>query len=1054
MAAQIDQETLQEKYEWSDLELRPYQLEGVNWMLGCHGDGHGCILGDEMGLGKTCQTIAMLSVIKGLENSSKPHLVVCPRTVLENWEQEFRRFSPSLEVLVYFGNKEERAKIALTMQRSQNRSKFGFDVLLTTYEICMKDYLTLMKIPWCVLVVDEGHRLKNVESLLYKTLEEWDVASRILLTGTPVQNNLRELYALLSFVDCSKFKPSRLDRFVEKYSRESQDVSELHLLMKPYFLRRTKSTVLADLPEKSNVVLYHGLSALQKKLYKAIHTKDIEVFESRVGGSQTRLMNILMQLRKCVNHPYLFDGVEPEPFEQGEHLVESSHKLVLIDRLLSSLHQEGHKVLLFSQMARMLDVLQDYLTFRGYTYERLDGSVRGEERFMAVQNFNEKDDTFVFLLSTRAGGQGLNLTSADTVIFVDSDFNPQNDLQAAARAHRIGQDRPVKVIRLIGRNTVEEIILRRAEEKLKLTEKVIEKGAFASASTSRQAFAQNGGQLQEILKFGVDELLTEAKADEPVDFAQILGRSKGGQWVVEKEDQDEKGMDEDEEENNGEKAEAGPSVQTMELDDDGEPAQSMYMFEGTDYSKEPTAADIKAFDELIQAEKEAVVAKATGERNLRRAGTSVGALIALPKRKQSKQLTAEELEEREKKRQEAAENRAKKAEEQARLRAEEKKKKRDALWKANDYVSVNIALEKDMEVDEEEEEQRIVLTLDADEDEDRESAGGTDAGDRRKRLALNYVIGDVTHPVDAQTDVNIIVHCTDDSGYWGHGGLFSALSARTSRPEMQYELAGKMKDLSVGDCHLVAVEDGVDSEDKGDYVALIVAQSRDKRTNKLSGIKLPALSEGLEKVYQVAKAKNASVHLPRIGHDTPGFNWYGTERLLRKQLASRGVPTYIYYFRRQHGQKRKNGTQAGQPSKVKRPDSDGDDDKMAGVSSPSSSSSPLTTSSLSTSAKESLKRGGTNEQLPAMFTGMTVHFHNVSEDKIKGLKRFVIAYDGDISSSVNEATTHLVTDTTDVEELIAVLGDATCCVLTPAWIEDCVSKGKLLPSHTYAVSLS
>jgi len=168
--------------------------------------------------------------------------------------------------------------------------------------------------------------------------------------------------------------------------------------------------------------------------------------------------------------------VEPEPFELGEHLVDASGKLQVIDQLLVFLKARGHKVLMFSQMARMLDIIQDYLGYRGYSYERLDGSVRGEERYLAIQNFNETEETFIFLLSTRAGGQGLNLMSADTVIFVDNDFNPQNDLQAAARAHRIGQTRPVKVIRLVARSTVEEIVLKRADDKLKLTNTVIEGG--------------------------------------------------------------------------------------------------------------------------------------------------------------------------------------------------------------------------------------------------------------------------------------------------------------------------------------------------------------------------------------------------------------------------------------------------------------------------------------------------------------------------------------------------------------------------------------------------
>jgi len=274
------------------------------------------------------------------------------------------------------------------------------------------------------------------------------------------------------------FSLNAAEEFVECYTNidDSEQNAELQNLLSPFLLRRVKSEVMAHLPQKTEVLLYTGMSDIQKKYYKAILMKDLDAFNSPGGSMKTRLMNILMQLRKCVNHPYLFDGVEPEPFELGEHLVDASGKLQVIDQLLVFLKARGHKVLMFSQMARMLDIIQDYLGYRGYSYERLDGSVRGEERYLAIQNFNETEETFIFLLSTRAGGQGLNLMSADTVIFVDNDFNPQNDLQAAARAHRIGQTRPVKVIRLVARSTVEEIVLKRADDKLKLTNTVIEGG--------------------------------------------------------------------------------------------------------------------------------------------------------------------------------------------------------------------------------------------------------------------------------------------------------------------------------------------------------------------------------------------------------------------------------------------------------------------------------------------------------------------------------------------------------------------------------------------------
>ena len=957
------------------------------------------------------------------------------------------RFNSSLKVLVYAGTKDARSELADRVDSERRARNFTFDVLLTTYEICMRDDATFRKVSWGSLVVDEGHRLKNIDSLLYKTLEQWDMSYPILLTGTPVQNNLRELYALLSFIDCTKFKPGRIDRFVDKYSKESQDMNELHDLMDPYFLRRTKAQVLADLPEKTSVVLYHGLSQLQKKLYKAILTKDIGVFEKRYGGSQTSMNNILMQLRKLVNHPYLFEGVEPEPFETGEHLVEASHKLTLIDRLLASLHAAGHKVLMFSQMTRMLDVLQDYLTLRGYSYERLDGSVRGEERFMAVKSFNETDDTFVFLLSTKAGGQGLNLTSADTVIFIDSDFNPQNDLQAAARAHRIGQGRPVKIIRLIGRHTVEEIILRRAEEKLKLTEKVIEEGKFASMS----ALTKNGCHLEEILKFGVESLLTDATADDPVDFDLLLGRSKDGEWVVDQEKKDLKKpvkeeKEEVKEEDNEKEADSGPSMKTLEITEDPDPTQSsMYMFEGRDYSKEPSAADLKAFEQLIQAEKEALKTQVPGERLSRTAGPSsatVTGVMALPTRKPSKPLTPEEMAEKEKKKQEAAEKRAIKVEEQAKMRAEAMKKKREALWKENSYNSLKIEIDEN-DVDED----KIGIHLSVDEDEEEDG----------KSQDLNFVIGDVTRP-RSDTGVNIIVHCTDDSGYWGKGGLFSALGSRSGRPQEQYEMAGQMKDLSVGDCHLMPLHGGndVDSDNGGDsktskdFVALIVAQSRDKGTNQLSGIKLSALSQGLQAIYRVASDKEASVHLPRIGHDTPKFNWYGTERLLRKHLCSKGVPTYVYYYKRKQAQKRKLDDQNRKTSKASKHDfSDSGSDKEE--KQPKTSSS-LTTTTTAISLPASKPKS--KVVLHNIFTGLTIHFHKVSEEKRKELKRYIITYDGDVSPTLIEATTHVVTEEEDLESLQSMVSDMQCCVVTTAWVTACVVKRGIVDTDPYTGGIS
>ena len=226
-----------------------------------------------------------------------------------------------------------------------------------------------------------------------------------------------------------------------------------------------------------------------------------------------------MNLRKCCNHPYLFDGAEPKfdgIFEVGEHLVENSGKMVVLDKLLAKLKQDGEKVLLFTQMTNMMDIIQDYLHYRNYSYQRLDGSVRAEERYMSIKNFTE-EDTFVFLLSTRAGGVGLNLTAASTVIFFDSDWNPQLDLQAQARAHRIGQTKEVRVFRLLSSFTVEELMFKRAIKKLKLKQQVLDEGNFTFDDVAKP---ENMGEL---LKFGVKNLLeNEESTIEDADIEQIF----------------------------------------------------------------------------------------------------------------------------------------------------------------------------------------------------------------------------------------------------------------------------------------------------------------------------------------------------------------------------------------------------------------------------------------------------------------------------------------------------------------------------------------------------
>ncbi|XP_060689684.1 chromodomain-helicase-DNA-binding protein 1-like isoform X1 [Hemiscyllium ocellatum] len=984
---QVEEEDVR-RWGLTGISLRPYQLIGLNWLIRCYSIQHGSILADEMGLGKTCQSICFLLCLTGRQKEKGPFLILCPLSVLKNWTEELAGFAPRLSVVVYTGDKDTR----LALQ--QDLKNCNFHVLLTTYEICLKDASFLSRSNWSVLIVDEAHRLKNQNSLLHKTLKSFSVRFTLLLTGTPAQNNLHELYSLLSFVEPKVFSGDEVEEFTKYYSNVEEDAvnaKELHSLMHPFLLRRIKANVAAELPKRMDIVLYHGMSVLQKKYYKAILMKDLDAFDNEMG-KKTRLMNILIQLRKCVDHPYLFDGVEPEPFQIGDHLVEASGKLHLLDKLLAFLHSRGHRVLVFSQMARMLDILQDYMEYRGYSYERLDGSVRGEERYLAIKNFNQHD-IFVFLLSTRAGGVGMNLTAADTVIFVDSDFNPQNDLQAAARAHRIGQKKPVKIIRLIGRDTVEELIYRRAMSKLKLTNTLIEGGQF-SMKEGEELPATFDMQLSDILKFGLDKLLsTEESTIEDVDMENILGETRNGLWITKEQ-----------------------SVQTIEEEPKG--TSHMYQYEGKDYSKEPSAADQKTFEQLLDLHKMVLEEASKGGRSLR---TKSKVLLAAPldlSIRKKRILSPEELEQRRQKRQEAAAKRAKLLSEKKQQREEEEHKKKMAWWESHGYRSSCLpSLSSESE--------------DESEDDGNDLPGDLDSTDT-EQTSIHYVLGDVTHPMAADKEDAIIVHCVDDSGRWGKGGLFTALEARSDEPRKHYGRAGKMKDLSLGSVLLFPIDDKESRNTGQDLLALIVAQQRD-RSNNLSGIKLTALEEGLQKLYRAAKKRNASVHLPRIGHTTKGFNWYGTERLIRKYLSSRGISTYIYYFKRYCE---------------------------------SASGSSVSADNISTKqdkANKSRTEGGASEQsaensaiLPDFMSGVSVYFFNISEKK--RLSRYLITYNGDVDQNFCAETTHIVAqvdDSSQMQELQSYLQEnPTAVVVQARWLEVCFSKQQKVDTFLYEIKLT
>ena len=511
-----------------ECELRDYQVKGVKWLISLWTNGLNGILADQMGLGKTIQTIGLLSHLreKGVGGGGGPFLVIGPLSVMPNWIKEIKRFCPSFNTLQYHGNQQEREEMRQDHPpRKGGKYPVEFPIFVTTYEICMRDRKFLAEYDWKYMVVDEGHRIKNFECRLVRELKLIPAENRLLLTGTPLQNNLGELWSLLNYIlpdvfasladfeawfDFSGVAEGKTAEIVAQEQR-NQVVTKLHNILKPFLLRRIKSDVETSLPNKKEIVLYADMSPLQKQINKKLVAKTLKeamakLAKSSGGGGAApigNLSNMLMQMRKNCNHPDLiqgpFDGsmTYPEP----EELVEQCGKFRLMERLLDQLRPKGHKVLFFSQMTKMLDLIESYLTVKGHKVCRIDGGVPFQERQEAIEDFNSNPDYQYFLLSTRAGGLGINLTAADTVIIYDSDWNPHQDMQAMDRCHRIGQTKPVLVFRLATGNSVEGKMLARAQSKLQLERVVIKKGAFLHEET--RAPGVNMDELVELLQIDV-----------------------------------------------------------------------------------------------------------------------------------------------------------------------------------------------------------------------------------------------------------------------------------------------------------------------------------------------------------------------------------------------------------------------------------------------------------------------------------------------------------------------------------------------------------------------
>lgn len=484
-------------------QMRDYQVAGLNWLISLHENGISGILADEMGLGKTLQTISFLGYLRHIMDITGPHLVIVPKSTLDNWNREFSRWTPEVNVLVLQGAKEERH--ALINERLVDEK---FDVCITSYEMILREKAHLKKFAWEYIIIDEAHRIKNEESSLAQVIRLFNSRNRLLITGTPLQNNLHELWALLNFLLPDVFGDS--EAFDQWFSTQSADqdtvVQQLHRILRPFLLRRVKSDVEKSLLPKKEVNLYIGMSEMQVKWYQKILEKDIDAVNGAGGKreSKTRLLNIVMQLRKCCNHPYLFEGAEPgPPYTTDEHIIQNAGKMVMLDRLLDRLKKAGSRVLIFSQMSRLLDILEDYCVFRDFKYCRIDGGTAHEDRIRAIDDYNKPDsEKFVFLLTTRAGGLGINLTSADIVVLYDSDWNPQADLQAMDRAHRIGQTKQVVVYRFVTENAIEEKVLERAAQKLRLDQLVIQQGRAQIAAKA----AQNKDDLLNMIQHGAEKV--------------------------------------------------------------------------------------------------------------------------------------------------------------------------------------------------------------------------------------------------------------------------------------------------------------------------------------------------------------------------------------------------------------------------------------------------------------------------------------------------------------------------------------------------------------------
>lgn len=529
-------------------EVMRYQLEGLNWLMFQWFSNQNAILADEMGLGKTIQLVAFFATLMQ-DHKCWPFLVVVPNSTCPNWRREIKKWAPSLRVVSYYGSsmarklthdyelfpksKDEDAHHHKKKSRSEAKD-IKAHIVVTSYEAISdeKTRQSLMRVPWQGLVVDEGQRLKSDRSQIYESLSKFRFPFKVLLTGTPLQNNPRELFNLLQFLD----KSVNAAELEAKYANLTQDnVPELHTTLRKFLLRRTKAQVLTFLPPMAQVIIPVSMSTVQKKVYKSILARNPQLMKSifsqdRNAAAKERLNlnNILMQLRKTLCHPFVYSrdieerGVDPTVAFQN--LVQASGKLQLLSIMLPKLQERGHRVLMFSQFLDNLDVVEDFLDGLGLQHRRLDGNISSIEKQKRIDEFNAPNSPyFAFLLSTRAGGVGINLATADTVIILDPDFNPHQDIQALSRAHRIGQQNKVLVFQLMTRNSAEEKIMQIGRKKMALDHVLIERmDKDDDAGEDLESILKHGAQALFDDDSGADDLVYDsASVDRLLDRSQI-----------------------------------------------------------------------------------------------------------------------------------------------------------------------------------------------------------------------------------------------------------------------------------------------------------------------------------------------------------------------------------------------------------------------------------------------------------------------------------------------------------------------------------------------------